>query len=169
MTDQSPNTIVSAARLGEVLGIGDRWVRELADQGFIVKAGYGEYALEASVQGYIRFVRESEVGKVSDTAARSRELFEAERARKLKLDNDTREALLTETETAIVALDIIVGTIRTGLSGVAARVTDDVAERRRIDDEIDTVLRDLAGKFEQAGAALREGRDPLEAEAADIA
>ncbi|WP_072377648.1 hypothetical protein [Hyphomicrobium sp. NDB2Meth4] len=51
---------VSAVRLASILGIGDRWMRILADQGFLTKSGRAAYNLAASVQGYIRFVREAE-------------------------------------------------------------------------------------------------------------
>ncbi|KAB2942951.1 MAG: hypothetical protein K8F92_16345 [Hyphomicrobium sp.] len=51
--------IVSAARLGAILAVGERWMRMLADDGYLVKTGRAEYELAASVQGYVRFVRET--------------------------------------------------------------------------------------------------------------
>lgn len=156
---------VSAAQLARVLAdppFSDRWLRELSDRGFLVKAGRAQYELAASVQGYIRFVRETEVAAAQDTAT-SRELYEAERARKLKLENDQREALLVETPDALAAIDHIFGEVRTALAGIAPRLTEDVAERRRIEDGIDIVLNELSTKLDQAGTALQEGRDPLTA------
>ena len=105
-------------------------------------------------------MRETEVKGAQD-AATSREAFEAERARKLKLENDNREALLMDTSDGLAAIDHIFGEVRTGLAGIAAKASDDVAMRRRIDDAIDTILADMAKRFDQAGAALRSGRDPL--------
>ncbi len=51
----------------------------------------------------------------------------------------------------------------------AARVTDDVAWRRRIEDGIESVLRDFADRARKAGDALAQGRDPYSAvEATDV-
>lgn len=159
---------ISAKMLGSLLGITERWVRELETQGFIVKVGYGKYDLAESIQGYVRYVRESEVAK-HEEVPNSRDLFEAERARKLKLENDLKDNLLVETPDAMAAIDMIFGEVRTALAGIPARLTEDVAERRRIEDGIDQVLSDLADRLDKAGSALAEGRDPLEADATDAA
>lgn len=165
-----PN-IVTAARLAGVLGgstpFTDRWLRELADRGYLVKAGRACYDLAGSVQGYIRFVRETEVKPASSTEARTD--FDFERARKLKLENDEREAKLIDIDLAIGAVDLIVGMMRTDLAGVPARITEDVELRRRAEDAIDTVLKGLAGRFAKAGADLRAGRDPSDADETDNA
>lgn len=165
MAKKVGNDIVSAKRLGGILGVGERWVRQLENQGYIVKTSYGKYALDASVQGYIRFIRESEV-KTAVDAATSREQFEAERARKLKLENDTRESFLIETPEVLAAIDHIFGQVRTALAAIAPRITEDVSARRKIDDAIDNVLTALADRLEQAVAALQKGSDPLAADAA---
>lgn len=150
--------------LGSLLGITERWVRHLETQGFIVKASYGKYDLAESIQGYVRYVRESEVDGADTPASTSREMFEAERARKLKLENDQKEGLLVETPDALAAVDLIFGEVRTSLAGLPGRITDDVAERRRIEDVIDHLLADIADRMAKAGAALEEGRDPLAAD-----
>lgn len=158
-------TGISAAELGAILAappLGDRWLRELADRGFLVKVGRARYDLAKSVQGYLRFVRETEV-TAAVTAATSREAFEAERARKLKLENDQRQAMLVETPDALAAIDHIFGQVRTALAGLPPRISEDVAERRRIENAIDATLADLSGRLDEAGAALREGRDALAA------
>lgn len=157
-------TTVSAAELAAILAdppFSDRWLRELADQGYLVKAGRGTYELAASVKGYVRYVLETEVRQASEPTG-SREQFEAERARKLKLENDTREALLIETQDVLAAIDHIFGEMRTALSGIAAKATDDVSLRRRIDDAIDGILTDISRRSDEAGAALQAGRDPCE-------
>lgn len=156
-------TTVSAAELGAILAsppFSDRWVRELAEKGYLVRAKYARYDLAKSVQGYLRFVRETEV-KAVETAATSREAFESERARKLKLENDQRQALLVDTNDALAAIDHIFGQVRTALAGLPPRITEDVAERRRIENAIDATLADLSGRLDEGCAALREGRDAL--------
>lgn len=167
-SSKAPQTVpetVSSSVLSGILGVSDRWLRELAAEGYAVKTGRAEYHLAKSVQGAIRRVRETEVEKRVEEVS-SRQLFEAERARKLKLENDKREARLIDTDDALAAIDHIFGEVRTALAGIAANATDDVVLRRRIDDAIDNALNGIADRHEEAGAALQEGRDPLATESA---
>ncbi|WP_409560204.1 hypothetical protein [Hyphomicrobium sp. MC8b] len=159
---------VSVTDLGKVLGVGERWVQQLDAQGILTKSARGRYPLAASVQAYTQFKVESEVARAIPEETSAGERVKAERARKLKLENDERELLLVAMPEALTALDVIVGPLKAGLAGVPARVTDDIAERRRIEDAIEVVLKDLAKRLEQAGDAMRQGRDPYSAvEAAD--
>ena len=160
---------ISVKFLAEVLGVGERWVQQLEKQGVIKKSGHGRYDLAASVQAYIKFKVESEVARVTPEETSPGERVKAERARKLKLENDEREHRLVATPDAIAALDAIVGPLTAGLAGVPARLSDDVAERRRIEHEIDAVLRGLADRFKKASGDLRAGRDPLSADEEDDA
>ncbi len=161
-----PASTVSSAELAGILReepFTDRWLREMADRGYIVRAGRGRYDLAKSVQGYVRFVRETEVKAVQD-AATSREAFEAERARKLKMQNDHQEALLMDTADGIAAVDAIAGVIRTELAAIGPSVTDDVMLRRQIEDHVDGILARLSERLDKAGAALAQGGDPLGAD-----
>lgn len=160
---------ISVKFLAQVLGVTERWVQQLEKQGVLTKTGRGRYDLAASVQAYIAFKVESEVARVTPEVTSPGERVKVERARKLQLENDERERRLVQMPDAVAALDAIVGPLRADLSGVPARVTDDVAERRRIEDAIDAALRGLADRFGKAGRALRAGRDPLAADDEDDA
>lgn len=158
-------SVVKGAELGRILGdppFTDRWVRELADRGYLTRVDRGLYDLEKSVKGYLRFVRETEVRAAADTPTKSD--YDRERARRLKLANDEQESKLLDTDLGVAAVELIVGMLRTDLAGVPARITEDVALRRRAEDAIDTVLAGLAGRFAKARDALRQGRDPSEAD-----
>lgn len=136
-------------------------MRELADKGYLAKAGRAQYDLAASVQGYIRFVREAEVKGAQD-AATSREAFEAERARKLKLENDTVEAKLIDTQLAVGAVDAVVGVFLSEVHSIPARVTQDVGLRREWEREINRVIDGINKRCRQACGNLAAGRDPLD-------
>lgn len=166
-----PQQLVSSGQLGAVIGVTERRVQQLEAESIFTNQGRGRskrFQLAAAVQAFLA-KSEMDARSAYMDASTSREQFEAERARKLKLENDTRESLLVETPDAIAAIDRIFGEVRTALAGIAPRFTEDVAERRRLDDVIDAVLTDLATRLDKAGAALQEGRDPLEADAADDA
>lgn len=154
----------SAKKLGDLLGIGERWVRQLEQQGVVVKNAYGDYDIPSSVQGYIRFKVESEIAASTDRGRGEKSDYDFERARKLKLQNDQTDNLLVPVQDAVAAVDAIFGAMRTALSGVPARVSDDVQVRRRLETEIDSVLTELADGYEQAGRALATGGDPLAAD-----
>jgi len=63
--------IVTGSRLAAVLAdppFSDRWLRQLADDGYLVKPPRGKHDLAASFRGYIRPVRETEVKAAQDAA-----------------------------------------------------------------------------------------------------
>jgi len=136
------------------------WLRELAGKGYLIKLGHGKWDLVRSFQGYLRFTRDTQVKAIAE-ATPERADYDFERARKLKLENDTSEHLLIETPDAIATVDYIVGELITELAGIPARVSEDVAVRRRVEHEIDQVRNALAARFAKAAAALEAGRDPF--------
>ncbi len=162
MADFDAEALVSAAALGAVLGVTERWVRELTKQGVLRRSGRGRYPLGASVRAHLAHRLETEVGGAIRKNDPKQD-FERERARKFKLQNDREEGLLVPVEDASAALDQIVGVIKTDLAGIPARLTGDVAERRRIEGALDAVMHGLSERLTQAGDALREGGDPAQA------
>ena len=157
---------VSGAQLGSVLGLSARRVQQLGKQGVFRKSGRGQYTLAECVQGYIDWKLKSEIERRDDVTTAD-EQVKIERARKLRLENEQTERNLVPVSAAVAAIDVIVGPLKSDLSGVPARVTDDVAERRRIEDAINTVLTDIADRFGEACDALRSGRDPLSTDEED--
>lgn len=53
----SSSTIVNSMMLAQILGISDRRVRQLVDEGVINNVGWGKYELIKSVQQYCNFIR----------------------------------------------------------------------------------------------------------------
>lgn len=166
-----PKMLVSSKQLGAVIGITERRVQQLENESVFRSVGetrLNRYHLDEAVQALLAKL-DADAKRAAETASTSRELFEAERARKLKLENDRNEGLLIETPDAIAAIDHIFGEVRTALAGIAPRYTEDVAERRRLDDAIDSILTDLANRLDEGITALKSGGDPLAAYAADDA
>jgi hypothetical protein len=143
-----------AARL---IMVGERRVQQLATGGWIKKP----YTVVGVVQGYIRFLQDEQR---KGSRGSKDDAVKDERARKLRNENDKDERITLRTDDAIAALDAIVGPIKSELAGVAPQVTDDIHERRRIEDAIDAVLDQVAKRFDKACADLLAGRDALEAE-----
>lgn len=152
--------------LGVWLGIGGERVRQFAVEGVFKRAERGRYPVKANVIAYIAWLKDEQRRASKGKAA---EQVELERARKLRIENDESERLTLRMDDAIAAVDAIVGPIKSELAGIAPRVTDDLEQRRRIEDAIDAVLGDLATRFREASAALRAGLDPLAPGAEDQA
>jgi len=155
---------LSSQELGVVLGLTERRVQQLEDNGVLQNVGTGRskrFVLADAVQAMLL---KYEMDARQPDAGSSRERFELERARKLELANEENEKRLIPTEIAVAAVEHIVGMMRTDLAAVPARITEDVALRRRAQDAIDTVLGGLAKRLLKAGDAVREGRDPSDAD-----
>lgn len=167
MAEKSGFSEVGADDLAALLGITPRWLQKLEKKGIISKAKRGRYPLPQSVQAYIKFKIESALSRMQPEETNPGERVKAERARKLKLENDEKEHRLVTTSDAISALDHIVGQLKADLAGVPARVSDDVPTRRRVEDALDTVLGGLADRFRKTSRDLQTGGDPLSSDGED--
>lgn len=159
---------ISLKELADLCNLTERRVNQLSDAGVFVKLGRGLFRRSGVAGAYADYRVKSEMDRRSDGAT-SRDQFEAERARKLKMENDRREGLLIETPEALAALDVMVGDLRTALSAIPSRYTGDVGERRRLEDEIDKALGQLAEKWQQIGDDLQAGRAVGDTDAEDDA
>ena len=168
MTDFTAKNIkkweVDQTTLGKILGLTPRWVRQLTADNVIKSSGRGKYSVAASVQAYVAWIKAAQQRAPTSDA---REAVLLERARSLRLQNDEREHRLVDTEECIAVLDEIVGTYRTELDGLPARLTRDLDDRKQIASVVDAIGNRVCDKFEQRAAELRANGSiavPIEAE-----
>ena len=155
---------VSISELAKGLGVTTRWIGILIDRGFFVRTKRGRVDLWSVITGWARYQVEIKVQELAPSIAGSAdEEVKRERARKLKLENDTHERTLIPMTEAMAAIDIVVGRMRTNIAAVPARVSDDVALRRRVESAIDGVLQKISDDLDSICAALEEGSDAIEA------
>lgn len=50
--------IVSTQKISEILGLSDRRIRQLANEGMLVRIGHGKFDLPASIQRYVEVLKE---------------------------------------------------------------------------------------------------------------
>ena len=143
---------VGSEIVGQILGLTGRRVRQLTEDGVIAKNGRGKYPVLASIKAYIGWLKAAQE-RVPASDAKEAVLFE--RARSLRLQNDEREHRLVDTEECIAVLDEIVGTYRTELDGLPARLTRDLDDRKQIASVVDAISNRVCDKFEQRAAELR--------------
>jgi hypothetical protein len=83
---------VTATEMGVVLGLTDRRVRQLAEEGVFDRVERGRYPLAASVQAYIAAQEQDE----SDELRQERIALMKAQRRRIELDNASREATAGE-------------------------------------------------------------------------
>jgi hypothetical protein len=157
-TDNDPPFTIE--RVARLLDLTDKRLYQLATDGWIPRP----FTWDGVVQGYIKFLKES---LRRPTKAGADTEVQRERARKLWLENEEKEAHLVRIESAMAAVDDMFGSIRGAIAGLPSRVTTDPVLRRHFEDEFDAVLQGLAERFQQNASALRAGSDLAEANPKD--
>ena len=160
MSDFDPEIIVSTKALAGVLDVSIRRVSQLESEGVFRKVGHGRYRLGETVRAYLAFRLENG-SRALLAASDSRSAFEAERARKLKLENDAKERQLIPAEAVMDAVDFMFGAVKLDLAGAPSRITPDAELQRHMSDAIDDALAALSERLEKASADLEAGRDPF--------
>jgi len=155
---------VTIAELADVLNLTVQRVNQLAAEGIIEKTRHGHARFGLSVRRYVDYYvhyhveRATAKGRPEQNSLGERML--AERARKLKRENDEKEASLMKMTDVLTAIDVMVEIIQSGIASIPARVTDDPVLRGRIRDALEPVVRGLTERHRDATAALKQGRDP---------
>ncbi|KAB2681388.1 hypothetical protein [Brucella pseudintermedia] len=148
-------SFIPARSLGALLGLSLERLRQLARQGVIPTANGGAYPLVASVQGYIRFLRDSP-GRTDGAGAA---LADAKR-RETELRNSRTAATLIETSAVEHFFVDTLSTLR----------AETVASIQCLDKRIAPLALAAANrafnraeeKVAEAIDNLRNGRDPLD-------
>lgn len=144
---------VPVRRLASMLGLTERRVQQLADEGILPKSGRGRYPLDAAVLAYVRYVQAASDGELDAV-----EDFNTARARKMSADADiaeinaaARRGELVERRQVEREAQSVMLQIRTRLEmvsyRVAPRIVGETNERRirdAIDDEVASALTTLA-------------------------
>jgi hypothetical protein len=167
---------IRADYLGALLGYTTRHLTRLRDQGVLKSRTFGLYLFPESIRawgdhrealGYERACKEFSTGLSGDEPLPPGERVKVERARALQLKNDAVERLTITMPEALETLDAMVGMMKTFLTGIPARFSDDVSTRRALERSIDAGLAALSQEFDKAQAALASGidtDDPTEAD-----
>lgn len=151
-------TVDQAAAL---LGRSRRWVYNLVQGGYIEKVSAGAYTVVAVVRGAMAYY-EDQITKNQKTAAASRATDARTREIELRIKERSREVIPLEDARAVVGE--MAAAVRAEFQGLPARVTRDMQERRRLEQEIDGAFDRLSRRSGEAERALATGQVDLEAE-----
>lgn len=142
-----PPLFVTMAEAGEELGVGAERVRQFIKEGLVERGPRGKVSLVSAYRGYVKFLKDDE-RRSSKSASASR--VQDARAREIELKVAAREGRLVDVVEHLDLFAEVFGSLKAGLAGIPARVSRDMAHRRKIETEIDDVLRQAADRFEQA-------------------
>lgn len=157
---------ISTAGACQLLMLSRQRLDQLVQEGWIQRHVPGRWVSIDLVQGYIRFMRD-EARRTSKSAAGSR-VHDA-RAREIEIRVAEQIGKLVVVEEFDAMVDGIVGTFRAELSGLPARVTRDIVQRRSIEREIHGLLERVADTAAAISDRLEKGCASDATIAADVA
>jgi hypothetical protein len=142
------------------------WVFNLVKAGFIAKTGRGQYTAVAVIRGVVSYY-EDLLKRQTKTASATR----VTDARAAEIELRTRERLrqVIPIDDATLALDMVVAKVNEELSGIAPRVTRDMALRRQIEAEVNGAKTRIAEALVASSEFARKGGALPFADAADNA
>lgn len=129
-------------------------VTQLVTAGYIPRSARGVYPVVGAVQGYIRFLKDTE--RNSTKSAGENRVRDA-RAKEIEMRIAEKNRDLIPIEDAEGALDHCMAAVVAELSGFSSRVTRDKPLRRMIDKELNEARHRMATALGASAAALRTG------------
>lgn len=152
--DKAKGQTISVQQAATLLNRSVRWVQNLVTDGYIQKEGYGRYSVVAVVRGAMAYMDDM-VEKSNKSAAASRATDARTREIELRIAERRRDLIPQEDARAVVGE--MAAMVKAEFSGLPARYTRDMTERRRLEQEIDGSFERIAVAARAAGAALATG------------
>ncbi len=157
---------VSTTDLAAHLGLTTARIRQLAQEGILVRQGRGAFSFSGSVQAYIKWRIE---GVERHSQSSSTDKLRDQRAREIEIRTAKQERELIHIDEAMAGLEEVVGTYLELISGLPARITRIPRERQRIEAICDEERLRLADKFARSVRAVQTGASADEADDEDDA
>lgn len=159
--DKPKGQTITLQQAATLLNRSVSWVQKLVTDGYIVRAGTNQYSVVAIVRGLIAYYDDL-LEKTNKAAAASRATDARTREIELRIAERRRDLIPQEDARAVVSE--MAAMIKAEFSGLPARFTRDLAERRRLEQEIDGSFDRLAAAARNAGTALATGSIDMAAE-----
>lgn len=157
---------LTQAQIAAMTGRSKEWVKKLAQEGVLERDGRGAYKLRSVCAAIIAHYE-----AMTDRSARTQSAARATDARAAEIQQRIamRDRALIPIDEALQAMEIVVGTVNSELTGLPARATRDMAIRRKIEDEVNGTKGRIAASLRKGSAAARSGRGLDGADAEDDA
>ncbi len=143
-------TLYTSKVVADWLGLSERRVRQLRDEGIITEARPGLYDLKATVSKYITFLG----GSSRENLNAERTKLTAEKRKAAEMENDLRRRVLLHTEEIEAAMKTVFLNIRSRMLTIPAKLSpvlegkngDRDAIYSELDNAIREALEDLSGQ-----------------------
>lgn len=146
--------LVSQRELSARLGLTTRWIYDLTQDGVFVQVSGKKYDLDASHRAYaehrLKLVTEKKAPSASESLAKRKEELLQRR-----LDRESRTIIPMADALAVV--DYVTGAFNEAISGLPARITRNIDERKRIETICDGVRTSLDKAFGEQRTSLQTG------------
>lgn len=147
-----------AATIAEMLGITDRHLRRLANEGIIPKATRGRYPLTGCVQGYIRHLQQLKMG--TDERVQEATRLSRVRADSYELELQIKNKKLYRADVIDQALFHVCTDLTAMLQGSASRIASQLGGgatlRKRLVDEFYEIREQFAAGLREFSGRLRK-------------
>jgi len=150
------DTTATTAQLSELTGFSKQYLHTLEQERVVSRIGRDQWLLAPTIRSLIAHLR-SENRRGQRGVANARLADMKAQALAVRLQRETNE--LVPFDQVQEALDMVLGTLITGLMSVPARCTRDVGLRRIIETEIDAARLAACAEYKRhAEALLKTGR-----------
>lgn len=147
---------VSQVDLAKFLNVTERWVRQMVEDGILIKDDKGKLPFRENVLRYYA----KKIDEVTAKAEPSKgDKLRERREEQLQMRMDTEQRKLVPLDEALTAFSDISGAFLETLSGLPARITRNPDERRRIEVICDAERKRLSTRFGKHRETLRTGED----------
>ncbi|WP_157057413.1 hypothetical protein [Loktanella sp. 3ANDIMAR09] len=135
-----------------MVGKSTRWVQLRVTEGYLQKTDRGRYVISDFVQGVVAYY-EGLAEKSNQKAAATRS--SDARTREIELRIAERERRLIPIEDASAVVADLAGLVLAELTGLPARITRDLDQRKEIEKATDDLVRRIKERASQRADALR--------------
>ena len=149
---------VSTADLSAILGITDRHIQRLENEGVLRKTDYGEWDLAEAVQAYLGRLLKAKP-RQSGGARQAEDRLKAVKAQREELKLANERSALIPTPEAVRIMEETIGILRTEFAGLGARITRDAGLGARLDAEVGAVIDGAAAVFTKWSARFEGVRN----------
>ena len=139
--------MVTLDQAGKILNISSQWMRELQKRGFIPASFDGKVVMDATIQGYLKWLKasNSQAGK-NDATSKLQNL----RAQEIELRISQRLNELISTEDFSKSVEIIYSIIHAEMVKLPSLATNDLVKKQKIKAELDEIFKRTRERIKEA-------------------
>ena len=152
--DKPRGQTISVNQAATLLNRSVRWVQNLVQNGYVVRSKAGQYSVVDVVRGALAHY-ENLLEKSNKAAAATRVTDARTREIEMRIAERQRELIPLEDAKAVIAQ--FAAQVRAELTGLPSRLTRDLEQRRKLEQEVDASLRRLSAQANASAVTLATG------------